>query len=256
MKLSKNTLLIHVPQHAIFLLGILTILLGNVSAWWLLASYIGWIIIGYFGFSVWYHRYFAHRSFETYRVWEYVWGYLGLLVGRGDPINLASLHCAEHHPYADKDNDPHSPKDGILHSWVTWGEYHTFKPSIKHIKHLVKDPFIRFLGNHYFKIIWGTFLLLFLIDWRIAVFGMMGAGVLHYHIEGGFVSTFCHLPKFGKQDNPTNDNSRNIRGILNYITLGTGLHNNHHARPWQYHYEIFTGDFDLARYIVPLFIKK
>lgn len=255
MRLSKNTLFVHLPQHLLFFFGLVQIFLKNVSALWLIYTYLAWVVLGYFGFSVFYHRYFAHRAFKMNRFWEVVWAYLGLLVGRGSPINLASLHCAEHHLYADTQSDPHSPNKGFLWSWFLWSEHHTFKISYQHSKHLVKDQFIRFLDRYYLKIYWITFLVLTALNWKLSVFCIAGAGVLHFHIEGA-VSTICHLPRYGSQDFLTNDQSRNIRGLFNIIFLGTGLHNNHHAFPHSYHYAIKKGDFDLAKYIVPLFVKK
>jgi stearoyl-CoA desaturase (delta-9 desaturase) len=246
--ISRNTLLIHLPQHAIFVAA-----LFGASPAWLLLTYASWAVLGYFGFSVWYHRYFAHRAFKTHRAWEYVWGYLGLLVGRGSPINIASLH-AVHHANADTEKDPHSPSKGWMWSYFTWAERHEFKLNLLAAKHLLRDPYMRFLDRHYMKLFWGTAFLLAIIDWRVMAFGMMGAGVLHYHIEA-LVNTICHDSRFGTQDFVTGDNSRNVRGAFNWFCLGTGLHNNHHQKQTAYHYEMLPGDFDLARYIVPLFVR-
>lgn len=250
--ISRNTLLIHVPQHLFFIGGLVACAMGIVSWWWLLLTYFSWAVLGYFGFSVWYHRYFAHRAFKTRRVWEYIWGYLGLLVGRGSPINIASLH-AVHHRFSDTESDPHSPRRGWLWSWVTWAEQHEFKLNMMTSKHLLRDPFMRFLDRRYFVIFWTTAVVLAIIDWRLMVFGLMGAGALHYHVEGA-VNTLCH--SVGKQDFDTGDNSRNIRGPFNWFTLGTGLHNNHHHKQTSYHYALLPGDFDLAKYVVPLFIRS
>ncbi len=255
MKLSKNTLYVTIPQHVIFIAGIVTILLGHVSWLWLIYTYFAWVIIGYFGFSVFYHRYFAHRAFEMSVFWQNIWGYIGLLAGRGSPINLASLHCGQHHPYADTDQDPQSPIKGWMWSWFLWSEHHQFKVFPKYVKHLIKNPFLCFLDRNYLRVFWISFFVMLIIDWKIAVFCMMGAGVLHYHIESA-VSTFGHSPGIGSQDFKTQDNSRNIRGLFNIFVLGTGLHNNHHAFPRAYHYEQLKGDFDLARYVVPWFVKN
>lgn len=253
--MSENTIKIHVPQHIGAIVGIYLLIMGHVSPIWLIATYVSWFIIGYVGYSIWYHRYFAHRSFKTNIFWENTWAYIGLLCGRGTPLNIASLHMAEHHPYADTDKDPHSPVKGVWHSWIGWAEKHEFKASPRHIKHLLKNPFIKWISFKYFKIYWITFILVSLIDYRVGLFCLLIPGFMQYHLEGA-VSTFCHMPLFGKQDHQTNDNSRNIRGLFNLITWGTGLHNNHHYKPNQYHYEIDERDFDLAKYIVPLFIRK
>src|SRR5690606_9069004 len=143
---------VHLPQHILFIFACSAIVLGKVSAIWLLYTYLAWVVLGYTGFSVFYHRYFAHRAFKTNRFWEIVWGFLGLLVGRGSPINMASVHCAEHHRYADQEKDPHSPKLGRLWSWVLWAENHHFKVSPQYAKHLIKDNYIRFLDKYYLRI--------------------------------------------------------------------------------------------------------
>ena len=254
MKLSQNTLRINIPQHLLFLAGVGTIIIGYASAWWLLATYVFWFIIGFNGFSIWYHRYFAHRAFKTTKFWENVWGYLGMLCGRGTPISLIGLHMAEHHPHSDTEKDPHSPLKGKWYSWITWTEHHEFKTTVNPLLYrpILSNKFLKWISFNYFKVFWGTFIVLFLIKWELAVIMMMGAGVMQYHLEG-FVSTFCHTPEFGVQDWPTKDNSQNIRGWFNLITFGSGLHNNHHYAPKNYHYELLPGDFDLAKYIVPLF---
>lgn len=252
MTLSRNTLLIHVPQHLLFGGVLVYSFTQELSFWWLLCTYLSWVVLGWFGFSVWYHRYFAHRSFKTYRWCEYVFGYLGLLVGRGSPINMASLHMT-HHQYADTLSDPHSPLvRGWFFSWFSWAETHEFKLTMA-AKHLLRDPYMRWLDRNYLRIYWGTFFILCLVSWKFALFGMMGAGVLHYHVEGA-VNTLGH--SMGTQNYLTGDGSGNIRGPFNWFTLGTGLHNNHHHKPGSYHYALMKGDFDLAKWLVPLFIRR
>ena len=44
--------------------------------------------------------------------------------------------------------------------------------------------------------------------------------------------------------------------LLNLITLGLGLHNNHHSKPWEYNYAHRPGEFDFASWFVPLIEKK
>jgi stearoyl-CoA desaturase (delta-9 desaturase) len=258
MKLSKNTLWVNIPQHICFLAGLGLIFTGHASAWWLIATYVFWFIIGFNGFSIWYHRYFAHRAFKTSKFWESVWGYLGMLCGRGTPINMIGLHMVEHHPNSDTVKDPHSPIKGKFYSWVTWTEHHDFAATQVHpllFRHIFSNKFVKWISLNYFKVFWGTFLILLCLQWELAIIVMMGAGVVQYHLEG-FVSTFCHTPGFGVQDWDTKDNSQNIRGWFNLLTFGSGLHNNHHYAPKNYHYELLPGDFDLAKYIIPIFAIK
>lgn len=251
----KTILYITLPQHILgFLLGIYLILFQDVSWMWLLASYGAWIFLGVIGIGIFYHKYFAHKSFATYEIIEYVGAYFGAMAGLGPPIGWVALHNNHHHPYADRNIlDVHSPTRGIFNSYLGW-QFQKFDLKTQSIKYLLKNSFLRFLGNYYYQIYWTTAVLLFFINPLLPVFTLFLPGCMHYHVEG-ILSSFCHLRKYGYRNFETNDDSVNILwfGIL---TWGAGFHNNHHGKMSAIHFQVKPYEIDLSRLIVFLIPKK
>jgi stearoyl-CoA desaturase (delta-9 desaturase) len=69
-------------------------------------------------------------------------------------------------------------------------------------------------------------------------------------------NTFGHYKhKWSYQNYQGRDNSQNITW-LNWITLGHGLHNNHHAQPGNYNHAHKKGEFDTAKWFIPLIEKS
>lgn len=253
--LNKNLRLVTIPQHIILLIGITLILTGVFSAWWILMMYLGWFFIGFIGFNIFYHRYHSHKSFKTFRIIEVIGTYLGLLSGRGSPLYMVNTHVPLHHAYADTDRDPHTPLKGFLFAYVLW-QNDNIKLNLNALRPLLRDPIMKFFSDNYYIIFWITFTLLALVSLPFAIFFMIGAGVLQTHSEG-IIATLGHSNgRWGSKDHVTNDNSCNLRGAFNWLTLGSALHNNHHARPGSYTYKISNTDLDVAKYIIEFISKQ
>ena len=61
-----------------------------------------------FGITGVYHRYFAHRSYKTSRVMQFLLAWLGCAALQKGPLWWASHH-RQHHRHSDTPEDPHSP---------------------------------------------------------------------------------------------------------------------------------------------------
>src|SRR5579884_2333145 len=73
-----------------------------------------------FGITGGYHRYFAHRSYKTSRVFQFVLAWLGCSSLQKGPLWWAAHH-REHHRYSDTPKDPHSPHEtSFWWSHVGW----------------------------------------------------------------------------------------------------------------------------------------
>ncbi len=253
--LPKTILYVTIPQHVLgFLLGFYLILFQNVSWTWLLASYIAWVFLGVIGIGIFYHKYFAHKSFATFRTIEAVGAYLGAMAGLGGPIGWVALHNDHHHRYADKDPlDVHSPTQGMLSSYIGW-QFQRFDLQIRSARQLFRNPCLKFLERYYYQVYWLTAFLLFLIDPLLPVYILFMPGFMHYHVEN-ILSCFCHLKKYGYRNFETNDHSVNILwfGIL---TWGAGFHNNHHGQISATHYQVRPYEIDLSRLIIFFIPKK
>lgn len=250
---------LYLPQHLLFLAGIVLIFNGYAHPLWLLAPFIGYLIMGYIGGAIFIHRYWCHDSFKTNIFLARIGAYLGAIGGMGSPLAMCAVHMFMHHPYSDSEKDPHTPAfNGKFYSWVSWKNQpiDTFKPAfnrlLKSKKQILRDKFIIFLHRHFDLIWWITLGVLLLINWQIALFVFAGGGVYSFHIEG-FVNTFCHNGGNGYTIRDTGDNSINHNSkIMMYLSLGNTLHHNHHVHPTNYSYKLKDGEFDLAHYIVPL----
>ena len=77
-------------------------------AWWLLALF-GWFLYGCVGWSVGFHRYFAHRSFEVLRWAIVMFHLLGVMACIGAAAGWAVTH-RRHHMHANQAGDLHSAK--------------------------------------------------------------------------------------------------------------------------------------------------
>lgn len=257
--LGENFRRVYLPQHIIFLAGIVSLITGNTSLWWLALVYPAWFLFGHIGFGIFIHKYWCHRSFETYPWIARLGAYFGMLAGTGSPVMLAGVHIGYHHKHSDTDLDPHSPTRGFWWSYFGWLNHKwNFNKGIimRIVKDMIKDPWMKSFHRYYYWYYWGTFALLCIVDWRLAVFTISAATVIEFHLSG-LINTFGHTPHCGSYQNypDCGDTSQNVPWF-NWFTLGLGLHNNHHGQPWKYDYAHKPGEVDFAKWFVPLIAKK
>lgn len=253
--LGENLRRVYIPAHLLLITGIVSVFTGATNWQWLLAIYPAWFLCGHIGFGIFVHKYYCHRSFETYDWIARLGAFLSLLSGSGSPMKVKVLHVGYHHRYSDTDLDPHTPKKGLLWSYVLWLNDKLDVNKIWVVKDMMRDPFIKFYHNHNYKIYWGCWLLLALIDWRLAVFTVSAATVLEFHLLS-MANTFCHHKHKGSYQNyEGKDDSQNVTW-LNWLTLGLAMHNNHHAQPGNYNHAHKKGEFDFSAWFVPLIEKK
>jgi len=201
-----------------------------------LIGFIGHLFLGIFGAGIGFHRYFSHKSFKTSRFFEVMLLILGSLAGLGSCISWVGIH-RHHHVYSDTDLDIHSPnKIGILRTYLTlWGDIPNLSPM--YIKDLLRDKLQLFFHKNYFKII---LLYIFLLT-TISIFANSWLPILSLWIfpcvlsftVAGIVDSFCH--KYGYTSYNVVGTSKNNL-FINFITLGNGLHNNHHGEPGNWNY--------------------
>lgn len=78
-----------------------------------------WWVAGSLGIGMGFHRLLTHRGYKTTKLVEYVLTVCGTLSLEGGPIFWVATHRL-HHQNADKDGDPHSPRDGGLWAHMGW----------------------------------------------------------------------------------------------------------------------------------------
>ena len=222
------------------LISIIGLIYGNL--WLLVASLIAYSLIAHMGIEVGLHRYFSHRSFKTTKFWHYVMLILGSLNCFGPPLVWVGVH-RKHHAASDTDDDPH----GNQSAWMIWLTlWKPFNVEVKYVKDMLRNKEHLIMYKYYFLFIGFVWLSLFFINWQLPIFLISIPSVLSFH-STGLVNTLCHSK--GERLYETNDNSYNNKWV-NVITLGSGLHNTHHAFPSSWDTRRKKWDIDLSAIII------
>lgn len=222
---NKHLLKLSVPMHVLFIVALFIV---DFTIAHLVGILIAWTLIGGYGVAVGYHRYFAHKSFKTYRPIEILMAYFGLLSCDGSLPFWVALHRGLHHRFSDQEKDPHTPKKGLLYAFILWQKDIDDKMvNMASARDVMRDKFIMFLHRHQYKIFWATFAVLFIINWQLALGVFVPASLLSHH-QDNLVNILGHIKTpFSYRNHNTDDNSMNdvITGLL---VWGQGWHNNHH----------------------------
>ena len=224
---------------------------------------VGFAIIMYlirmFAITGFYHRYFAHKTFQTTRFGQFLFGVIGATAVQRGPLWWAAHHRA-HHVHADQAQDIHSPhQHGFLWSHLGWFLSHAnFHTRLDRVKELAKFPELRLLDRF-------DSLMPLLLAVAIYALGTLlenTAPALHTNglqlLEWGFVistialyhATFCvnslaHV--WGSRRYQTRDHSRNNL-LIALLTLGEGWHNNHHHFPGSAKQGFYWWEIDFTFY--------
>lgn len=179
-----------------------------------------------FALTAGYHRYFAHRSYKTGRVFQFLLAFFGGAALQRGALWWAAKH-REHHRYSDQPEDAHSPRQyGFWDSHVGW----VFRDArqqadLEMIPEFTRYPELMWLN----KYDWVPGVLLGILSFIIGGWAGFFAGfilstVLVYHVTF-LVNSLAHVT--GRQRYLTGDDSRNCWWIA-LLTFGEGWHNNHH----------------------------
>lgn len=91
------------------------------------------------GFSIGYHKLFAHRTFKPKSFFPYLTTFICMLALYGGPLASSLIH-REHHRFSDTAKDPHSPINGFWHAYIGWTwSYNKQGNSLIRIYDLIKD---------------------------------------------------------------------------------------------------------------------
>jgi stearoyl-CoA desaturase (Delta-9 desaturase) len=221
-----------------------------------------------------YHRYFSHRSFKTWRIVQFVFAVIGCSSVQRGPLWWAAHH-RHHHVHSDDPEDLHSPKQqGIL--WAHMGWFLTPKASktnYKVIPDFAKYPELRFLDRFDLIVPIALAVLLFcfgaFIAWgmpasdvaefgwnpfverpvtgtQLLVWGFFVSTIAVYHVTY-LVNSATHI--IGTRRYETKDDSKNSM-IVALLTFGEGWHNNHHYYPNSTRQGFYWWEIDLTFYIL------
>jgi len=205
------------------------------------------------GLTLSFHRYFAHRAFQMNRLARFVWAFIGTAAMQKGPLWWAGHHV-NHHRYADRDGDPHSPMvSGVYYAHIGWflndTKHEHLPPSNPVMRDFAKAPEIVWLNSWF----WFPPLLLaiamFLIGgmpWLIWGFCLPTMTLAHATFA---INTVNHM--FGSRRFDTIDESRN-NALTAFFAVGEGWHNNHHRYQRSARNGFYWWEFDLTWYVIRL----
>lgn len=212
-----------------------------------------------FAITGFYHRYFAHKSFQTSRAGQFIFALIGATAVQRGPLWWAAHH-RDHHVHADEEQDAHSPvKHGFFWSHIGWFlSSANFATKFERVKELAKFPELRFLDRFdiLVPILFAT--VIFVLGELLAqhapqletdglqllIWGFVISTVVLYHATFS-VNSLAHV--WGKRRYQTRDHSRN-NFIIALFTLGEGWHNNHHHYPGAAKQGFYWWEIDFTYY--------
>jgi stearoyl-CoA desaturase (delta-9 desaturase) len=217
-------------------------------SWKGLALAVGLYYARMFFVTAGYHRYFAHRTYKTSRVFQFLLAFFAQTSTQKGALWWAAHHRI-HHKLSDKPGDVHSMKlEGFWWSHVGWilSTKHE-QTEWEQIPDLAKYPELRWLNR--FQIVPSLVycVALFLAGGSFAlVWGYFVSTVLLWH--GTFtINSLMHW--MGRRRYATTDESRNSL-TLALVTLGEGWHNNHHYYPRSTAQGFFWWEIDITFYVL------
>ena len=203
------------------------------------------------GLTLAFHRYFAHRAFKMHPIARFVWAWIGTSAMQKGPLWWAGHHV-NHHKYADREGDPHSPMvSGVYYAHVGWflndAKHDKLAPGNPVVRDFSKVPEIAFLERYYF------------LPPLLLACGMLAAGGLPWLVWGFClptmtlahatfaINTVNHM--FGTRRFETVDESRN-NAITAFFAVGEGWHNNHHRYQRSARNGFYWWEFDPTWYVI------
>jgi stearoyl-CoA desaturase (Delta-9 desaturase) len=187
---------------------------------------VGLYALRMFGITAGYHRYFAHRSFKTSRIFAFALAFLAQSSAQRGILWWAGNH-RQHHRFSDTDNDVHSPiRQGFWHSHFGWffTEEHK-RTETDAVPDLAQYPELVWLDRHpYLPAVLTAFLVWLVAGWSGLVVGFLWSTVVLWHATFS-INSVAHL--VGRRRYVTGDQSRNNLWLA-LLTFGEGWHNNHH----------------------------
>ena len=219
--------------------------------WPLLALWAASHFLRALGLTIIFHRHLAHRAFRMNRAARFVWAVIGTASMQKGPLWWAGHHV-NHHRFADRDGDPHSPMvSGIYYAHIGWFLNDTKHDTLEASNPVVRDfsiyPELAWLDKYHY------------VPPALLAAAMYAIGGLPW-LAWGFClptmtlahATFCintvnHL--FGSRRFETIDESRN-NAFTALFAVGEGWHNNHHRYQRAARNGFYWWEFDPTWYVI------
>lgn len=255
-ELLYHGMVVGLPPLAVVAVAVL----GLVAPVWFAIAGAMYVLTG-IGLTMGFHRYFAHRSYETSPWFASILAILGCMAAQ-EPFFVWVAGHRQHHRFSDHAGDPHSPHGGsslwrgILHAHVGW----LFRPksqrSLRYIPDLWRDPRLVAIDSLFPVWVAAGLAIPAVVGWMStgtgegALLGFLWGGPIRIfgvnHITWS-VNSLCHT--WGSRAFATADRSTN-NAVLALCSLGEGWHNNHHAFPRSARHGLHWWEVDLTWFVI------
>jgi len=203
------------------------------------------------GLTLAFHRYFAHRAFKMHRAARFAWTLIGTAAMQKGPLWWAGHHV-NHHRFADRDGDPHSPMvSGFYYAHIGWFLNDTKHDRLDAVNPVIRDfskvPEIAWLERYYFLPPLALAVGLWIgggLPWLVWGFCVPTMTLAHATFA---INTVNHL--WGSRRFETVDDSRN-NPLTAFFAAGEGWHNNHHRFQRAARNGFYWWEFDPTWYVI------
>jgi stearoyl-CoA desaturase (delta-9 desaturase) len=181
------------------------------------------------GLTLLFHRYLAHRAFKLNRAARFAWAFIGTAAMQKGPLWWAGHHV-NHHKFADRDGDPHSPLvSGVYYAHIGWFLNDTKHDRVEATNPVMRDfapvPELALLERAFWAppaMLAAAMYWMGGLPWLVWGFCLPTMTLAHATFA---INTVNHL--FGSRRFDTVDQSRN-NPLTAFFAVGEGWHNNHH----------------------------
>ncbi len=203
------------------------------------------------GLTLAYHRYYAHRAFKMGRITRFIWTFIGTAAMQKGPLWWAGHHV-NHHKFADRDGDPHSPMvSGVYYAHLGWFLNDTKYDRVEATNPVIRDfgpvPEIAWLDRNFWFPPTVLAVALFLaggMPWVVWGFCLPTMTLAHATFA---INSVNHM--FGSRRFETVDESRN-NAVTAFFAAGEGWHNNHHRYQRAARNGFYWWEFDITWYVI------
>jgi stearoyl-CoA desaturase (delta-9 desaturase) len=203
------------------------------------------------GLTLAFHRYFAHRAFQMNRGARFAWALIGTAAMQKGPLWWAGHHV-NHHKFADRDGDPHSPSiSGVYHAHIGWflndARHDRLEPTNVVLRDFSTAPEIVWLDRYHVVPPLALAAALYLLgglQWLVWGFCVPTVTLAHSTFA---INSINHL--FGSRRFDTIDDSRN-NALTAFFAAGEGWHNNHHRYQSATRNGFFWWEIDITYYLL------
>jgi stearoyl-CoA desaturase (delta-9 desaturase) len=232
--------------HVAAIVGAIWVGWSWAALWWLVGGY----AVRMFAITAGYHRYFAHRTFKTGRVFQFVLALLAMASVQQGVLWWAAHH-RNHHRNSDQPDDVHSPvQRGFWWAHVAWIFAARDKGTdFDRIRDFAKFPELRWLdrNDRLIAVAWGV-VLLAIGGPTALVWGHLVPIIVAWHVTF-CINSLAHV--LGSRRYATSDDSRN-NPALALLAFGEGWHNNHHHYQRSARQGFYWWEIDITWYVLKL----